>query len=277
MIVLKFKVGACEWILPGAGKGSIRLAKALGIDGLQLGFLSYDDGYPLFHRWFREMYMELSAEYSIELPSLAMCVYDIYGLKNPKNSKKGKIVYKTIDRSIEAACHMKMHMIMMPSFKDGLINDRYELERTADALRYACDVAKDAEIIITSENLLNTKEQMELISMVDRKNFALFYDFENYTVFRQWDSLKLLKNLYSFIYPEMHVKDGIDGVSSCMPIGEGHGRFAEIMEYLKRMKFTGWLHIENRYTKLQLRNLSPNDLISLVKRDVQTIIGASRK
>lgn len=269
---MKVKIGACEWILPGSGIASIQLAKELGLDGIQLGFLSYEDGYPLFHKWFRDMYLDLSEEYSIELPSLAMRVFDIYGLRNPKESHFGNIIYETIERSIETACCMKLPMIMMPSFKDGIIKDACDLENTAAALQFACDLAKDTNIIITSENLLSIKDQLALISLVDRKNFALFYDFENYIVFRQWDSLEILGELYSYIYPEMHVKDGVEGISSCMPLGKGHGRFIETIEFLRRRNFSGWLHIENQYTKQQLRELEPNDLISLIKNDVQTLI-----
>lgn len=268
---MDIKLGVCEWILPGAGIFSIQLAKELGLDGLQLGFTKYDDGYPLFHKWFRGKYLELGEKYSIEYPSLALSIFNVYGLKNPKDSQKGKIVYDTIDKAVEAASHMKMSMIMLPSFFDGEIFNKYDLENTAAALRYACSIAEGEGITITSENLLTVEEQIQLIEMVDSKNFALFYDFENYTVFRQWDSMKVLKGLYKYFYPEMHVKDGIDNISSCMPIGKGHARFHETMDFLKNNRYKGWLHIENCYTKKNLRDLNPNDLISLVREDIKTI------
>ena len=64
------KYGACEWALPGNGVDSIRMAKDLGLDGLQLGFVSYERGFLLSQKRFRDFYREEADKYDIELPSL---------------------------------------------------------------------------------------------------------------------------------------------------------------------------------------------------------------
>mgnify|MGYP001555949254 CR=1 FL=1 len=85
------KYGACEFALPGNGVDSIRIAKEIGLSGLQLGFVSYERGFLLSQQWFRDYYKEEAEKYGIEIPSVAVCEFDIYGLKNPKHTDKGKI------------------------------------------------------------------------------------------------------------------------------------------------------------------------------------------
>ena len=114
--MLDVKFGACEWALPGNGVGSIRLAKEIGLSGLQLGFVSYERGFMLSQQWFRDRYREEAAKYGIELPSLAVCEFDAYGLRNPPATEKGKIAREIVELAVEAAADMRMSMVMAPSF-----------------------------------------------------------------------------------------------------------------------------------------------------------------
>lgn len=49
--MLDVKYGACEFALPGNGVDSIRIAKEIGLSGLQLGFVSYERGFLLSQKW----------------------------------------------------------------------------------------------------------------------------------------------------------------------------------------------------------------------------------
>ncbi|MGI6168379.1 MAG: TIM barrel protein [Christensenellales bacterium] len=268
--MLDVKFGACEWALPGNGIGSLKLAKEVGLEGLQLPFVSYERGFMLSQKWFRDFYMEESEKYGVALPSMAICEFDLYGLRNPKDSEKGKIVYDIIEKSVEAAIDMKMDMIMMPSFADGFIKTDEELETTAIALQYACDLAKEGNVVIATENLLTRAKNDELFALVGRENFKAFYDSQNYIVNMDWDQLEMLEVMYDLLYPEIHVKDGLNKVYSSTLLGEGDSNFYGTMDFLKKKNYSGWIHLENFYDRLPLR-LQNENYIDLLKKDLEIL------
>ena len=272
--MLDVKYGACEFALPGNGVDSIRIAKEIGLSGLQLGFVSYERGLLLSQKWFRDYYKEEAEKYGIEIPSVAVCEFDIYGLKNPKNTEKGKIAYEIIDLVIEAAADMKMAMIMMPSFNDGFIDTDDDLEITAEALKYACKLAADDRITIASENLLSIERNRILFEKVGEENLKGFYDSQNYKSNLDWEQVPMLEQLYDILYPEIHVKDGIGSQGSCRLLGQGDTDFQGTMDFLKKENYSGWIHLENFYDRLPLRLKSPKNYIEVAKMDLEILKAA---
>ncbi|MHC4535379.1 MAG: TIM barrel protein [Planctomycetota bacterium] len=268
------KYGACEWALPGNGIDSIRISKEVGLDGLQLGFVSYERGFLLSQKRFRDFYMEEADKYEIEIPSMAICEFDNYGLKNAKTTEKGKIVYEIIDLAIEAAADMSMKMIMMPSFVDGFIDTDEELAITAEALQYACKSAAENNIIIASENLLTVERNTLLFEQVGEKNLKGFYDSQNYKSNLGWEQVPMLEKLYDILYPEIHVKDGIGDKGSSRLLGEGDTDFYGTMNFLKTNNYSGWIHLENFYDRLPLRTKSPKNYIDILKMDLDILKSA---
>ncbi len=268
---MEVRFGACEWALPGNGVASLKLAKEVGLEGLQLGFITYERGFLLSQRWFREYYMEEAEKYGIELPSMAICEFDRYGMRHPRTTEKGKIAYEIIELAVEAAADMRMKMIMMPSFVDGFIDTDEELTNTAEALRYACDIAAPYGIIIASENLLSLERNSRLFREVGKNNLAGFYDSQNYKCNLGWEQAPMLEGLYSVLYPEIHVKDGVGETVACRLLGEGDSDFYGTMRILRERNYKGWLHLENYYDRLPLRNLAPRDYISIIRKDLDIL------
>ena len=269
--MLNVKFGACEWSLPGSGLGSAKMAKEIGLQGLQLGFITYEKGFLITQKWFRDYFMEEADKYGIALLSLAMCAFDYCGLKNKKTTEKGRKAYEMIEQAVEAADDMKMKMIMMPSFVDGFIDTDEDLLVTAEALKYACRLAAKYGITITTENLLTLERNKLLMKEVDEPNLKGFYDSQNYTANLGWDQVPMLEGLYDVLYPELHVKDGIGSEYSCRLLGEGDSDFYGTMRVLKERNYAGWLHLENAYDKPPLSLLSPENYIDIVKRDLEIL------
>lgn len=273
---MNVKFGVCDWSLPGNGIAAARMAKELGLKGLQLGFMHYERGFLITQKWFRDYYMEEADKFGIELLSIAMCVFDYCGLKNPRNSENGKKVYEMIDQSIEAADHMRMKMVMMPSFDDGLIIDDDDLLITADALKYACKLAAKYKIVITTENALTAEKNKQLFKSVDEPNLQGFYDSQNYKSIMGWDQASILEEQFDIFYPEMHLKDGIGKASSCRLLGDGDANFFGTIKVLKDKKYSGWLHLENSYDLPPLSLLSPKNYIDVVRMDLNILQKACR-
>jgi sugar phosphate isomerase/epimerase len=268
------KFGACEWALPGNGIDSVKIAKEIGLSGLQLGFVSYERGFLLSQKRFRDFYLEQADEYGIALPSMAVCEFDNYGLRNPKTTEKGKIVNEIIDLAIEAAAYMNMQLVMMPSFVDGFIDTDQDLEITAEALKYACKLAGKYDIVIATENLLPIEKNTLLFEKVGEGNLKGFYDSQNYKSNLGWEQVPMLEKLYDVLYPEIHVKDGIGKENSSRLLGEGDTDFYGTISFLKRKNYNGWIHLENFYDRLPLRLKSPKDYVEVAKMDLKILKAA---
>lgn len=268
--MLDVKFGACEFALPGNCIGSVKLAHDVGLDGLQLGFMNYERGIMLSQKWMRDYYMEEADRWGIEIPSMAMCELDFYGLNNPKNTPKGAIAWMLLDQAIEAAIDMKMKAIMVPSFNDAMMRTDDDIKRTAVALQYACDAVKEYDMVIATENTLTLEKNAELFALVNRDNLKAFYDSQNYVSTLGWKQVPMLEGLMPLLYPEIHVKDGIGSYGSSKLLGEGDTDFYGTMRVLKQHNYKGYIHLENFYDRMPLRSLSDN-YIDILKRDLEIL------
>ena len=261
------KFGALDFALPGHLVGNIKIAHDIGLEGLELGFVRYQG-----QQWFRDYYMEEADKYNISFPSMAVCEFDYCGLKNPLTTEKGKRVREIIDLAVDTGAYMKMQMIMMPSFNDGYIENDEDMAITAEALKYACREAAKHQITITTENLLTTEDNLRLFGLVDEKNFACLYDSQNYWNWKGWHQPTMLKQLidHKILYPEIHVKDGINKKDSCSYLGEGEADFAGTMEVLKKANYSGWLHLENFYDREPLCS-TMESYIDVAKKDLEIL------
>jgi len=266
--MLKVKFGALDFALPGQMVGNIRLAHEIGLDGLELGFLRYQErGFMLGQKWFRDYYLEEGEKYNIAFPSMAVCEFDYYGLKHKVTTEKGRRVREIIDLAIDTAAYMKM--VMMPSFNDGYIETEEDMEVTAEALIYACKEAAKHNITIATENLLTLDKNLKLFQKVGQPNFSCLYDSQNYRVWKNWSQPRMLKQLAenNILYPEIHVKDGVGQSGSSAYLGEGDTDFRGTMEVLHDIDYTGWIHLENFYDRLPLC-ATGDTYIDVVKKDL---------
>lgn len=268
--MLNVKFGALDFALPGQMVGNIRLAHEIGLDGLELGFLRYQErGFMLGQKWFRDYYLEEGEKYNIEFPSMAVCEFDYCGLKHKVTTEKGRRVREIIDLAIDTAAYMKMEMVMMPSFCDGYIETEEDMNVTAEALTYACKEAAKHDITIATENLLTIEKNLELFQKVGQSNFSCLYDSQNYRVWKNWSQPEMLKQLAdnNILYPEIHVKDGIEQSGSSAYLGEGDTDFRGTMKVLHDINYSGWLHLENFYDRMPLC-ASEETYIDVTKRDL---------
>jgi sugar phosphate isomerase/epimerase len=116
----------------------------------------------------------------------------------------------------------------------------------ADALRFACRLANDFGVTVSSENVLDAAEFRELHERVGADNFALFFDMQNYVLNRGLDQVQLLDDLFDDVV-QVHAKDGVDGRLSSAIVGTGDARVAEQIDLLLTRGYNGWITLENFY------------------------------
>jgi len=269
---MNIKIGACDFSIPGYKAGTMKFAKSVGLDGVQIGFFEEDKGYPLTQNWLRNHYLEEAGKYGIEIPSLCVGEYDFCSAIHPRNTEKGQKAWQTIDLALETAIYMNIKTVMVPSYMDGICKTSEDFKNTCQILKYACKIAAKHDMIISSENPFTVEQNLEMIQQVGYSNLKVLYDSQNYCLNFGWSQTDILQGLIdnNLLHDEVHFKDGIGNMEGMMLLGHGDSNFDESAELLKSIGFSGWVHIENFYDKLPLRNCYRNQLEAM-KIDVETI------
>jgi len=269
---MKVKLGAVDYSLPGKRIGNVKLVGDLGLTGIQIIYMtSENEPFMLDYKWHRDHYLEMGDKYGVSFPSVNVSDFDFVGMIHSRNTEKGRFVYDTIDRTIDMAAYMKMGMVLYPSFVDGEIRTQEELEITCEALRYGCREAAKHGITVTSENTLSMEWIIRMKKLVDCPNFSISYDTQNYWRVARLSQVEILDFLHKndLLYPEIHVKDGIDDVISSQLIGNGNANVQASIDYLKKIDYNGWLYLENYYWMLPLRD--QGDPFDLLRQDVERL------
>lgn len=262
------KLGVCDWGLPGAGLYAIKIAHDLGLDAISLRMGLYENDYPILNPSMQHYYIEESKQYEIEFAAIALNDFDNISLHAPKETKEYDMIWDVLPRAVEAAKNMKIPVIQVPAFNKSAIKTREEMERAAVLFRYLCDQAKEAGMKVASENTMQPAAFKELHTMVDRDNFYLYYDSQNYPLYAGLTAIEVLEELYPYMCDQIHVKDG-NGELSASILGTGNTGFFDTMQWLSDHEYTGYILIENYYDQLPMRNLG--DPFELVKKDVEIL------
>ncbi len=266
----RYKLAVPEWCLPGDSIFSIKMASALGLDGLQIEAGFYDTGFKLGHPWVQQLYVEAAAEHNIELISIVMNDLNNHGLRNGRGTEFGDIAYEGLEYALEAVAAMHIPVLMIPSFVNNDMHTEQDVQNTVEALQYACDKVAASGTIIATETAISSEKLIDLFKRVDRPNLKLFYDSQNYKCFRGYNPMDHLPVVYPYMVNQIHVKDGLGEAYSSKCLGEGDSHFEEQIAFLRQQDYKGWFVFENYYTQLPLRK-EAKDPIDLLKKDMDKL------
>ncbi len=266
------KFGVCQWSLPGNGFYAARLAAELGLDGVQLGLGSHRAGFYLEQERIQQALLEDAAKYGIEYPSICMVSLEEYSFIRDEHSEEYRIAYETLTKGVEAAKAMNIKLVMIPSFfKNDILTGR-DVEMTAKALRYVCELAGEHGIEVAHESTVDAKTQLELLDMVDMPNVSVFYDSQNYRYFKNLNQQDIIKGIYPRMAAQLHVKDGSNekGLEGQLPLGQGDSGFSDTVDILRGNGYNGWVFLENYYWKMPLRERNA-DQYAILLDDLKTL------
>lgn len=256
------KIGACDWGLPGSGLYATQIAAEVGLDALSLKIGLYENDYPITHPQMQRIYLSEQQKYGIEYCAIALNDFDNIPMHARKGSKEYEIVWNLLKRAVSTAKILGVQIIQVPGFAASEVKTEEDLEHSALAFQYLCDEAGAYGISVAGENLMNGKEFRTMAERVGRKNFYLYFDSQNYQLFKGYRELDILTSLYPCMCNQLHVKDGTGAMSGGL-LGTGDSGFYDTIAFLKQMEFSGYLLLENYYDQLPLRNQaeSPYELL----------------
>lgn len=264
------KLGICNFCVPGTGIFAPQLVAEAGLDGMSIEFGTYENHFPSATRRVQDAYVEAREQYGIEYCNIGMSCFDFIPFHAHKGHPMHEIVKGALKAAIDAAEYMKIPMVFIPSFGASSIETEDEFDNAVEMFKYACAYAKEKGILISSENKMRAAKEIELVERVDYDNFSLFYDSYNYFYQNGYDQLEILKELYPYLGPQLHVKDGKPGVLAGSLLGEGDSGFYKVIDYLKKQNYSGWIISENLYEK-QPTNTFETDVYELFRKDVDIL------
>ncbi len=265
---MKWTMGITQWSMPGNRDYTLRLAKQLGFDAVQLEFGSWENGMALSHSRLRNLYREESKELGIKLLPLTINALCRYGVVNGLDTQDGKIAKDTILASLEAAADMGMEGVTMPSFGAGTIRSDRDYGYTVEALRFACEQAASYGLTVYTENVLDARGMTQLFRDCGMEQLRLLFDSQNYSVFGHDYAVDVLQTHWDRLGSHLHVKDG--GEMGTMLLGTGSSPFAQVMDVLRERGYSGTIVLENNYGSLPLC-AKAKDRFELAERDMKTV------
>lgn len=267
---MAIKIGAVAWGLPGGGYYAPKIAKSLGLDGIQLELGSYEWGFPLAQKAVMDGYLEDREKYGIEYPAIVLNDVMVNEFINGLDTEHGKIAVQQIGLAVDCAVYMGISDIMIPNFLDNLILTEAHIANTVAYLKYACNLALDKGITILTESGLDWPEQRKLMEDVNMPNLKIHFDTQNFKYNFDMAQCPILEHLYDLFAPQMHTKDG--GEPGANLLGEGITDFYGQMKILAEKGYDGWIVIENYYNLAALRGKEDiTDQTENLKKDIQTL------
>jgi len=240
------KLGVAQWSLPIDGPWGCRVAADSGLDGVQLDVGDASRGFPLTRKSTQAAWQQAATDAGVQLISVAINALCRHGMNVRPDSDDGRLARISIAAGIRAAHDLGLDLVQLPAFEGGFVRTAEERDNLADALRFACRLAADVGITVSSENVLDPDEFRELRERVAADNFRLFFDMQNYVLNRGLDQLQVLDELFDDVV-QVHAKDGVDGRLSSAVVGTGDAHVVEQIQLLLDRGYDGWITLENFY------------------------------
>ncbi len=249
----RYKVAVCDWMILKRQKiGSFQLAHELGCDGIEIdmGGLGkremFDNKFREEH--FQKLFKEKSAEFGVEIASLAMSGF--YG-----QSFIGRDNYVDLVKDcLQSMKAMGVKVAFLPLGVNCDLAKHPELRpETVKRLKVAGDMAAREGLVIGIETSLDAKGEVELLKEIDSEGIKIYFKFQN-ALENGRNLYKELKTLGGGRICQIHASD-TDGVN--LPDNK-RINMKKIKKILDKMGWSGWLVVERSRDTTDVHNIKKN-------------------
>lgn len=263
------KLGICNFCVPGKGMFAPKFVAEAGLDGMSIEYGTLKERFPLSLREVQNEYLDAQQKYGIEYCNIGLSGFNDVPFHVRENDPLREEIMGFLTGAVDTAKRMGIPLVFVPCFLTSYINDDEDLKYVIKNLKFVCDYAGERDIDIAFEGTLDVKRTLQVYKEVDKPNFNLFYDSQNYYYVEGYDQVEILKGTYDYIYPQLHVKDGTKDIWSGKLLGTGESNFNGAMNFLKEKDYTGWIILENLYELNP--DASEKGVFELFKEDVRIL------
>ncbi|MEV0640887.1 TIM barrel protein [Streptomyces sp. NPDC050619] len=225
-------IGLAGWRLPGDHFDAVELAGGMGTDGVQLDLGGPGRGPWLDAAGTVDRLRDDCARYGVRPLAVAGNTLNDIGLNAPVGSQDALRARRILIRVLDTAVALGTPLAFVPSFRRSAIDDLRDLRRTAAVLSWAAREAQARGLLLANENGLDPRRARTLADEVAAPSFRLLLDTYNPRA-AGLDVLALIEATHEWIAPQIHLKDGTNGVVTRELLGEGDGRVWEALAALQ--------------------------------------------
>ncbi|WP_128547286.1 sugar phosphate isomerase/epimerase family protein [Larkinella soli] len=230
----RFLIGACDWSIGQSSKiEAFEVAKAIGLDGLQVNMGSEKNDMHLRQKERQKVYRETARRTGVRIGSLAL------GELNNVPYKSDPRAEQWVQDSVDVARALGVKNILLAFFSKGdLKNDPQGTRAVIEKLKAVAPKAEKAGVTLAIESWLSAEEHMAIIEAVGSPAVKVYYDVCNSTVMG-YDILKEIRWLgKQKQICEFHFKE------NGFLLGQGKVNYPEVRKAIDDIGYAGWVHIE---------------------------------
>ncbi len=247
------KVGMCDWSLGKTDPDGFELARAIGLDGVEVSVGYPKDGLQLRRPERQKEYLTASRKYGIAIPSVAM------GVLNDVPLMSEPLTALWVADTIEAAKNLGAKSILLACFSKGELKEenRDDMRRVTDVLRELAPRAEKAGVVLGLESYLSAEANLTILDAVKSRAVQVYYDFYNSGVTRKHDVVREIKLLGRDRICQVHFKEG-----PAMLGQSGRPDWPAVVAALKDIGYKGWAVLETS---------SPHDVLSDTRTNMEYV------
>ena len=254
-------IGVTQWEAPYQGEELLAWAKEIGLSTISMEFDSKactDEAAT--EEWALQWKKDLT-RYGLEPSILAINVLCDIGMSRPEREAECKY---NISLALKAARAMGAPAVHMPSFFEGWIESREELDQTIRCLKYACDLGRKYGVKIGHEAVL--PEEFYDIVLEELKEYegTLFMLFDNENMSSRGIDPVPVYRKYAPHYIHAHLKHGRDGRPYPIAQDDRFGGVRGILKAMEEQGFRGWIIFESGYKSAG----SPQEAEAILRDDI---------
>ncbi|WP_299142408.1 sugar phosphate isomerase/epimerase [uncultured Vibrio sp.] len=252
------RVGIVEWGLSESGPKAIEMVREYGLSCIQLNFTR---DYEIKN--YRRKILSTSRSTGVSIAAIALNILNEYQLSgiSSNNFKQSHIIFGA---ALRAAVDLEVNHIFIPSFYTGEVSSPKDIIRLSLFYKWACSLALESQVVVSTENTLSIECALELYRLVDRPNFQFIFDPYNYLV-SNINPINIYDRLGDIFNKQIHVKNGDGKKGGVRPLDDD---LFDLQEVLVRIGRQSTFYLENKYHIIGLEN---------IKHDFDWLVGILHK
>ena len=236
----RFRIGACDWSLGmRASTGALKVARQLGLDGVQVSMGSIDNDLHLRTAAVQQAYRQQAQATGVAIGGVALDIMNQVPYKSDPRTEQW------VSDSIDVAAALGVRVVLLAFFEKGDL--RNDSEGQAEVVRRLKQVAGRAEkrgIVLGIESWLSAPDHIRILDAVGSPHVQVYYDLANSTQMG-YDVLAEIRLLGAKRICEFHAKE------NGYLLGQGRINFPAVRTAVDEIGYSGWLQIEGAVPKGQ--------------------------
>ncbi|QDK83515.1 sugar phosphate isomerase/epimerase [Spirosoma sp. KCTC 42546] len=234
----RFHIGACDWSIGPAGDiNSFKVAKQIGLDGVQLSLNTKADHELLRRAETQRAFKEAAKQAGVAIGGLAI------GLLNEIPYKSDARTEQWVQDSVDVAHALGVKNVLLAFFSNNdLRNDPKGTQVVIDRLKAVAPKAEKAGVVLGIESWLSASEHIAILDAVGSSAVQVYYDVCNSSVMG-YPIFDEIRTLGKSRICEIHLKEN-DHL-----LGQGIVDLQKVRQVLDEIGYTGWLQIEGAIPK----------------------------